>query len=200
MTPSSTRLVLASASSARRAVLTDAGVPFEALSADVDEAALKETLAHETTETLSLALAEAKARCIAKAHPDALVIGADQILDLDGTRFDKPADPKEARRHLMVFRGRTHRLVSALAIVEGETVVWTHVGEARLTMRDFSDDFLDAYLAASGPEILESVGVYRLEGRGAQLFDRIEGDYFTVLGLPLLPLLGFLRIHGVLNR
>ena len=134
-------------------------------------------------------------------RPDDLVIGADQILECDGIWFDKPADRAAAAETLKRLRGRTHRLVSAISVLGGgRGAPWRHRGEARLTMRSFSDRFLARYLDAVGDEVTTSVGAYRLEGRGAQLFTRIEGDYFTVLGLPLLPLLAFLRGGGHLDR
>lgn len=190
-------LILASASSARRALLAGTGLAFETIPADLDESRLKADLVDSDTETVALSLSEAKAKAISKTRPEALVIGADQILDCEGRRFDKPRDPDEAKRHLLTFRGKTHRLVSGLCLARGGEIVWRHVAVAHLTMRSFSNDFLEDYLARSGPEILESVGVYRLEGLGVHLFDHIDGDYFTILGLPLLPLLAALRTQGV---
>jgi septum formation protein len=151
-------------------------------------------------EDVALALADSKARAVSARRPGAIVVGADQILECEGRWFDKPATVEEAARHLRALRGRTHRLVSAVVAVRDGERRWRHAAEARLTMRDFSDRFLEDYLARSGPAILESVGAYRLEGLGAQLFARIEGDYFTILGLPLLPLLDFLRGERALPR
>ena len=149
------------------------------------------------------ALAEAKARDVAEKlvagnQPDAVVIGADQILECDGQWFDKPPDQKAAAQTLRTLRGRTHRLVSAVAVFRGAQCVWRYLEAPSLEMRNFSDGFLERYMDTAGPEILESVGAYRLEGSGAQLFSRIDGDYFTILGLPLLALLAFLREADVL--
>jgi septum formation protein len=193
------RLVLASGSSARAALLKGAGLDFDIQPAAVDEAAIKAGVADLPTEDLALCLAEAKAITVSLARPGDRVIGADQILDQAGRRYDKPRDAAEAKAHLKILRGREHRLVNGLCVARNGEIVWRHVAVARLTMRAFSDDFLDTYISGSGPEILESVGAYRLEGPGVQLFSRIDGDYFTVLGLPLPPLLDFLRAEGVLS-
>ena len=142
-------------------------------------------------------LAELKARRMAQRAPDALVIGADQLLVCEDRWFDKPASIEGAREQLRALRGRTHVLATAVLCQGGDKRLWHHVAQPRLTMRSFSDAFLDAYLAAEGAAVMGCVGAYRLEGAGAQLFDKVEGDQFAVLGLPLLPLLGFLRQHGV---
>ncbi len=194
-------LVLASASAARRAVLAAAGLSFTAEAAAVDEAAIKESARAEgvPAEEAATMLAEAKARRVAgRARDGALVIGADQILVRGGAWFDKPADTAAARAQLLALRGETHELATALVCWRGGGRVWGHVATPRLTMRAFSDAFLDAYLAAEGEAVLSSVGAYRLEGLGAHLFAAVEGEHAAVLGLPLLPLLGFLRGHGVL--
>jgi septum formation protein len=196
------RLVLASASAARRTVLAAAGLRFTAEAAAVDEAAIKESARAEglsAGETAAM-LAEAKASRVARraAGDDALVIGADQILVCDGAWFDKPADMAAARAQLRALRGKTHALETALVCWRGGERVWGIVEAPRLTMRAFSDPFLDAYLEAEGEAALSSVGGYRLEGLGAHLFAAVAGDHAAVLGLPLLPLLGFLRGHGVL--
>jgi septum formation protein len=195
-------LILASASKARRAVLEGAGLRFETRVAGVDEAAIKEAAQAEgiPPDDAALMLADAKAERVAAQAPDALVIGADQLLVCDGAWFDKPTDMTAARAHLQRLRGRRHELVTALVCHRAGQRIWQHVAKPRLTMRDFSDAFLEAYLAAEGEALLSSVGAYRLEGHGAQLFDRIEGDQPAILGMPLLPLLGFLRQHGVLLR
>ena len=151
-------------------------------------------------ETVAASLARAKADEVRKRHAHALVIGADQIIECEGKWFDKPQDRDSAAKTLRTLRGRTHRLISAVAAYQGEECIWWHLETASLTMREFSDAFLERYIDDAGPGILESVGAYRLEQMGAQLFTRIEGDYFTVLGLPLLPLLGFLRHAGVLEE
>ena len=197
-------LVLASASAARRAVLAAAGLSFTAEAAAVDEAAIKESARAEGLPPgeAAMVLAEAKARRVAARRrapgDDALVIGADQILVCDGAWFDKPADAAAARAQILALRGKTHELATALVCWRGGERVWGHVETPRLTMRAFSDAFLDAYLEAEGEAVLSSVGGYRLEGLGAHLFAAVRGEHAAVLGLPLLPLLGFLRGHGVL--
>jgi septum formation protein len=193
-------VVLASKSAARAAMLRGAGVAFVADSADVDEAPVRDALQRNNadTATAAIALAELKATEVAARHPGALVIGADQILDCDGTWFDKPSDMAEARVHLMALRGRDHRQFSGVCLVRDGVTLWTHADLAVLTMRSFSDDFLHGHLAATGDAVLSCVGAYQLEGLGAQLFSAVEGDYFTVLGMPLLPLLDVLRGHGVI--
>ena len=193
-------IILASASKARRAVLEGAGLRFETRVAGVDEEAIKQAAQAEgiSADEAALILADAKAARVARAAPDALVIGADQLLVCEGAWFDKPPDMAAARTHLQRLRARQHELVTALVCHRGGQRIWQHVAKPRLTMRDFSDAFLEAYLAAEAEALLSSVGAYRLEGHGAQLFDRIEGDQPAILGMPLLPLLGFLRQHGVL--
>ncbi|WP_245214996.1 Maf family nucleotide pyrophosphatase [Pararoseomonas indoligenes] len=195
-------LILASASSARRAVLDAAGLRFEAIAAAVDEASIKESARAEgfPPEDTALMLAEAKARRVAARRPEALVIGCDQMLVLEDRWFDKPESVEAARGHLEALRGKEHRLVTAVLCWRGGQRIWQHVAQPRLAMRAVSDTFIDAYLAAEGGRVTESVGAYRLEGPGVQLFDRVEGEHAAVLGLPLLPLLGFLRQHGVLLR
>lgn len=194
------RILLASASAARQSMLAQAGVDCTAVPAHIDEAGLKAALKAEgaTVETVAESLAEMKAIRITRANRDALVIGADQILDCQGVWFDKPQDRDHARAHLMALRGRRHRLISAAVVFKGGERIWSHCAQARLTMRTFSDDFIDHYLDRVGRAALSSVGAYQLEGLGAQLFDEVEGDFFTILGLPLLPLLGFLRDHRIL--
>jgi septum formation protein len=193
-------LILASASPARAALLRQAGVPFVAHPSRVDEAAVKAALLAEGAGPRDIAdhLAELKALRLATRHPDALILGSDQVLALGDQLFDKPADIGEARAQLRDLAGRTHLLLSAAVIVEGGRPVWRHVGQARLTMRSFSDDFLDDHLHRLGNGILTTVGAYKIEDGGTQLFDRIEGDYFSILGLPLLPVLAFLRTRGVI--
>jgi septum formation protein len=193
-------IVLASASRARRALLLGAGVDILVDAAAIDEAAVKESLvaagagAAEIAETL----AELKAKRVSPRHTGKLVIGADQVLDCEGRIFDKPADLGAAGDQLRALRGRKHRLVSSAVALRDHVRLWHHTGQATLTMRDFSESFLDKYLEAIGAQACESVGAYQLEGRGAQLFAQIAGDYFTILGLPLLPLLDFLRHQGEL--
>jgi septum formation protein len=195
------KLVLASGSRSRRQMLEAAGLTFTVAPADLDERAVRETLsANDTTvEPADVAevLARAKAETVSRAHPGAIVIGADQILALGDEIFEKPAGLDGARSHLAKLRGRTHQLHSAVVLAEAGEVVWAHIDTASLTMRAFSPAFLDDYLVRAGLAVCESVGAYQLEGLGVQLFERIEGDYFTILGLPLVPLLGELRLRKV---
>ena len=193
-------LILATASQARRAVLAAAGLRFTAEAAAVDEAAIKEGARAEGIPPgeAAMLLAEAKAQRIARRQPEALVIGADQLLVCEGRWFDKPPDMAAARAQLLALRGRPHELMTAMVCWRGGQRVWQHLARPRLTMRGFSEAFLDAYLALEGEAVLGSVGAYRLEGPGVQLFDAVEGEHSAILGLPLLPLLGFLRQHGVL--
>ena len=194
------RLVLASASAARRGLLEAAGLRFEARAAAVDEAALKESARAEGLgpEDATLLLADAKARRLGDRDPEALVIGADQILVCEERWFDKPADVAAAREQLRALRGREHRLATAVACWRHGARAWHHVAVPRLVMRAFSDAFLEAYLDLEGERVTASVGAYRLEGPGAHLFARVDGEHSAILGLPLLALLGFLRQHGVL--
>jgi len=190
-------IVLASGSATRRQLLERAGLDFIVDTAPVDEAAVKRAF---TDPVLAAeALAELKAVRVSPRHPGALVIGADQMLDCDGAWFDKPDDAAAARLQLATLRGHRHRLTSAVAVIQDGRCLWRHTEAADLTMRPFSDAFLESYLAAAGPAVLGAVGAYHLEGLGAQLFSAVIGDYFTILGLPLLPLLGFLRDHGELG-
>lgn len=196
-----TSLVLASTSASRQAMLTAAGVPFEALAPMVDEAELKRALAAEGTDARGVAdaLAEAKAVKISRKLPGVLVLGSDSVVALDdGTMIDKAPDRETLTAQLRSLRGRTHRLVSAAVVAENGTPVWRFVGVAKLTMRNFSDAFLDAYLDACGDVLLGSVGGYHIEGRGAQLFARVDGDQFTIRGLPLLAVLDYLRTRNVM--
>ena len=194
-------LLLASASETRARLLRDAGVAVVQQPANVDEAALKAThRAHgSSAEASALALAEAKAMEVAARYPGALVIGADQLLVSGSAWLDKPATREGARTTLEALRGQTHRLVSGVAVARDRLIEWRHVEVARLTMRAYSDDFIDWYLDHAEALALQVVGACRLEGLGAQALERVDGDYFTVLGLPLLPLLQFLRGRDVLR-
>lgn len=194
------QLVLASASAARAAILRAAGVAFAVDPANIDESSIKQQRRGlgDAALACALALAEAKARAVARRSPKALAIGADQLLAAGGEWFDKPRDAAEARSQLQALRGRTHVLATAACVVRDGDLLWRATSAPELTMRPFSDKFLDAYLAAEGESILSSVGAYRLEARGVQLFSRINGDHFAVLGLPLIELLDFLRGCGVL--
>jgi len=193
-------LVLASRSAARRALLEAAGVPIELCPADLDERALEATASTQEPAAIAALLAREKASFAAKGHPGRLVLGADQTLALGTKRFSKPADRLAARAQLKALRGRTHELHAAVALVQDGAVVFECVETARLTMRSFSDAFLDRYLETLGAGALTSVGGYQLEGLGIQLFEHIDGDYFTILGLPLLRALDFLRQRGCLAR
>lgn len=193
-------LVLASGSATRAALLHAAGVAFEAVRPGVDEEAAKRSLLAEGVRPREVAdaLAELKARRVSRARPDELVLGADQTLELDGALMSKPADLEAARAQLLLLRGRTHLLHSALVAARGGEPVWRELKTARLQVRDFSDVFLDDYLLREDAAVLQSVGGYRVEGLGAQLFSRVEGDQPTVMGLPLTGLLDLLRRHGEL--
>ncbi|MGE5475289.1 MAG: Maf family protein [Bacteroidales bacterium] len=194
-------IVLASGSATRRAMLENAGVAFVVDTAPVDEAAVKDAMRAETDNPARVAevLAELKATRVSARHPGAIVIGADQMLECGRVWFDKPADRAGARAQLLALRDHTHRLVSSVVAVRDGQRLWHHTDQARLTMRRFSDAFLDSYLEQAGDAVLSSVGAYQLEGLGAQLFMAVEGDHFTILGLPLLALLDFLRENGELT-
>jgi septum formation protein len=193
-------MILASGSAIRAQLLHQAGVAFEQIAARVDEDAIKQSLKADGAplERVPEVLAEMKALRVSANHPAALVLGADQILAFDGAVVSKSENLDQARVLLKRLRGREHRLIGAAVLAKGGSPVWRHTGAAQLWLRDFSDGFLEEYLAAEGEAALSSVGCYRLEGPGAQLFTRIEGDYFSILGLPLLPLLAALREHGVI--
>jgi septum formation protein len=188
-------IVLASTSAVRARILTAAGVAFTAVSPNVDEAEAKTRLRGGSPAVIAEHLAQAKALAVS-ATGDDLVIGADQTLDLDGALIDKAADLTEARAHLMRLRGRRHTLHAAVALARGGRILWQGMSAPVLTMRAFSDAYLDRYLVECGPAVLSSVGCYHLEGRGAQLFEAVDGDYFAVLGLPLLGLMEALRQAG----
>lgn len=192
-------LVLASQSAIRRKLLENAGLTVETLPARVDEDEIKLAMRQEgaSVEDAAIKLAEAKARRVAEKIPQAIVLGCDQMLDCGGVWFDKPPDRAHAAAHLRALSGKTHRLVSAVVAYRNTVRVWHHVDSAKLAVRPLSDAFIESYLDQAGEAALGGVGAYQLEGLGAQLFTRVEGDYFTVLGLPLLPLLGFLRANGV---
>jgi len=193
-------LILASASNVRARLLREAGVQFGVRPPDLDEDEEKSTLRQQGVphKDFAAALAEAKALNVSAAIPQALVLGCDQTLLCADRLFDKPRDTAEARENLAFLRGKTHQLICGAVLAENGKPVWRHVERADLTMRAFSDVFLDAYIKNEGSLILSSVGCYQLEGRGAQLFETVKGDYFTVLGLPLIPLLAVLRERGLL--
>lgn len=192
-------LILASQSASRRAILEAAGVPFEAVAANVDEDAAKASLRDLKPRDLADALAELKALRVSASHPADLVLGSDSLVVLDdGAILDKPRDRDEAAGHLARMSGKRHDLVSAAVIAEGGRAVWRHVDVARMFVRPLSYTFIDWYLRQEWPAISGCVGCYRIEGPGAQVFEKIEGSQFTVLGMPLLPLLEYLRTRGVL--
>ena len=193
-------LVLASRSTVRRSLLEAAGVPVEICPADIDERGVEAGAPLQAPVAIAALLAREKAAVIAGRNRGRLVLGADQTLSLDGRRFTKPVDQTAARAQLRALSGRSHELYSAIAFVRDDAVLFEHVGVARLTMRALSDRFLDDYLDAVGETVTASVGAYQLEGFGIQLFERLDGDYFTVLGLPLLTALDFLRRHGCLAQ
>jgi len=197
--PGAPELWLASASPTRAEMLRRAGVDAGIEAAMIDEDEVKSALRAERADAASVAetLAELKATRVARRHAGALVIGADQMLVCDDRWFDKPESRDGAREQLRALRGRRHELVAAVCVVRDGTRLWHHCDRASLWMRDFSDSFLALYLDAAGEDCTNTVGAYRLEGLGVQLFARIEGDHFTILGLPLLPLLDYLRNHGV---
>jgi len=191
-------LVLASRSAARRTLLAAAGVTVELRPADLDERGLEADVVSQAPAAIAAFLAREKASFVSRLQPGRLVLGADQMLALGTDRFAKPVDRATARAQLRVLCGRTHELHSAIAFVQDETVLFEHVDTARLTMRSFSDRFLELYLDTVGSAVTATVGAYQVEGPGIQLFERIDGDYFTVLGLPLMVALDFLRRHGCL--
>jgi septum formation protein len=193
-------LVLASKSAARRTLLETAGVPIEICPADIDERGIEARAPLQAPGAIAALLAREKAIVVGQSRRGRLILGADQTLSLDGVRFDKPADRAAARVQLKTLSGRSHELYSAIAFVQDGEVLFEHVGVAQLTMRAVSDGFLDDYLDAVGDATTASVGAYQLEGLGSQLFERIDGDYFTVLGLPLITALDFLRRQGCLAQ
>ncbi len=193
-------LVLASRSKVRRTLLEGAGILIDVCPADLDERRLEGDAASQAPGAIAAHLAREKARAVAISHPGRLTLGADQTLALGAERFSKPTDIAAARAQLRALSGRTHELHSAIAFVESGAVVFDYVGVARLTMRTFSEKFLDLYLKTAGVAATVSVGGYQLESLGIQLFERVDGDYFTVLGLPLLQALEFLRQRGCLAK
>ena len=190
-------LILASSSPIRRAMLEQAGIAFSAIAPSIDETVEKSR--KSAPEDVAAALAEAKAVTVSATSPDEWVIGSDSVVSVDGRIFDKPADRAEAAEHLRLFSGKTMQLTSSVALARGAKVGWSFTDQASLQVRQLSEAFIHSYLDAEWPDVGYCVGVFRLEGRGVQLFDSIEGSYFTILGMPLLPLLGALRERGVLK-
>ena len=191
-------LVLASRSKVRQKLLVAAGVPIEVCPADIDERAAELAAPSQQSAAVATFLSREKAMSVELSNPGRLVLGADQLLALDDKRFSKPGDRAHARAQLLALSGRTHTLYSAIAFVRNATVLFEHVSTARMTMRTLSDRFLEYYLDVAGSAATESVGAYQLEGLGIQLFERVDGEYFTVLGLPLMAVLDFLRQDGFL--
>ncbi|MES2433199.1 MAG: Maf family nucleotide pyrophosphatase [Pseudomonadota bacterium] len=191
-------LLLASASPIRLQLLRNAGLEVTAQAARIDEDAIRHALLAEaaTPRDIADALAEMKARKHGEKNPDALVLGCDQILAFKGRVFGKSETPEEALRQLTEFRGQTHQLISALVLYDSGKSIWRHLSEAKLTMRNLSDSYLDDYIRRNWPSLRQAVGGYKLEEEGIRLFSAIEGDYFTILGLPLLPLIGYLGSRG----
>jgi septum formation protein len=198
MNTTNRRIILASASEIRAKMLSNAGLSVEIMTASIDEEAIRLGLQAENTSPRDQVdiLAEAKARKISDRNADALVIGSDQILELDGKVFAKPANLDEARDQLLALKGQTHKLLSAVVVYENGQPLWRHIGQVRLTMNEISSDYLESYLTRNWSSIRHAVGCYKLEEEGVRLFSRIEGDYFTVLGLPLIELLTWLGIRG----
>ncbi len=193
-------LLLASKSASRRAILESAGIPIDIEPADVDERGIELRAGFDDPGSVAALLAREKAKAVSAKHPGRLVLGADQTLALGQRRFSKAPDRAAAREQIAVLRGNTHTLHSAVTVVRDGAVLFEDVDVAHLAMRPFSDAFLDSYLDTIGDEALSSVGGYQLEGIGIQLFERVDGDHFTVLGLPLLPLLDWLRQSGMLSK
>ncbi|MFO1201785.1 MAG: nucleoside triphosphate pyrophosphatase [Tabrizicola sp.] len=195
-------LILASTSPTRLNMLRAAGLDITAVAPRVDEATIRDALVAEGAHPRDIAdaLAEMKARKVAEKHPDALVLGCDQVLALDRVTFAKPETPDDARAQLRTLRGKTHKLLSAAVVYENVEPVWRHVSEARLTMHDVSDAYLDDYIQRNWASIRHSVGCYKIEEEGVRLFSAIQGDHFTILGLPLLPLLAWMGTRGMIAR
>jgi len=195
------RLILASGSAIRAQIMDGAALDYEVISKPVDEAAIKESMLAESARLRDIAdaLAEAKAMRVSRQE-QGFVIGADQIMVMDNTLFDKPPTIEAARERLKFMRGKTHKLMGAVVVCENGKAVWRHLAVTTLTMRDFSDAFLERYIEMEGESLTRSVGAYRFEGPGAHLFSKVEGDFFSILGLPLLPLLHYLRTRGVVPK
>lgn len=196
------QIILASGSQIRRELLQNAGVAVDVVSARVDEDSVKMAMEAEQAPPRDIAdaLAEMKAQKVSGKHPDALVLGCDQVLSFEGRILSKPGKPQEARAQLEMLRGKRHQLLSAAVICENGQPLWRHVGTVRMEMRAFSDKYLDDYIERNWDSIRHSVGAYKLEEEGVRLFNQIQGDYFTVLGLPLLELLSFLMQSGELQE
>lgn len=195
-------IILASRSPTRQKLLKNAGIPFEVVAPSIDEAALQESLSSEGlgVRDMADALAEFKAQSISIRKPGVLVLGSDQTMALDGAFLTKTPDRAAAQKKLMHLRGNTHHLYSAAVICENGRALWRVVGQAKLTMRNFSDEFLEDYLDREFENVSHSLGAYHYEGQGVQLFEKVEGDYFTILGMPLLQIISYLRVRGILKE
>lgn len=193
------RLILASASPFRKALLENAGLSFDVEPAQIDERAVEETLGDLGPEDVASVLAEAKAQDVSSRNPGAIVIGSDQTLSLGEEILHKATTMDEARRRLLALSGKTHELNSAIVLAKDGETIWRHISIAQMTMRDLDPGFVGRHLSNVGDRVLSSVGAYQFEGEGIQLFDRIDGDYFTIIGLPLLPLLAQLRALGAID-
>ena len=191
-------IILASTSKIRGKILSAAGIKFSVLNSELDEEKAKNSLTEFSPRKISLELARLKSEKVSKQHPEAMTIGADQVLGFENQIFNKSVSRADAENQLLMLRNATHTLYSAVSCAIAGAEVWSHCSEARLSMRDFTPEFLTSYLDGSPPDYLSSVGAYKLEETGIQLFEKIEGDYFTILGLPILPLLGFLRQRGII--
>lgn len=191
-------IILASTSKIRGKILSDAGIQFSVLNSELDEEKAKDSLTDLSPREISLELARLKSEKTSRQHPRAMTIGADQVLGIKNQVFNKPVSRADAEKQLLMLRNATHTLYSAVSCAIGGAEVWNHCSEARLTMRDFTREFLSSYLDGSPADYLSSVGAYKLEETGIQLFEKIDGDYFAILGLPVLPLLGFLRQRGII--
>ena len=191
-------IILASTSKIRGKILSAAGIEFSVLNSELDEEKAKKLITEFSPRKISLELARLKAEKISRLHPKVMTIGADQVLGFKDQIFNKPVSRADVESQLSMLRNATHTLYSAVSCAVAGTEVWNHCSEARLTMRDFTPEFLSSYLDGSTADYLSSVGAYKLEEIGIQLFEKIEGDYFTILGLPILPLLGFLRQRGII--
>lgn len=198
----SEQIVLASGSAIRAQMLENANVPFSVRKVPVDEVTIRDSLVAENTKPRDIAdtLAEMKARRAGQKQPDAMVVGCDQILDLDGEIFAKPTDREQARQQLTQLRGKQHRLHSAAVIYQNGGPIWRHVSEVKLTMHPLSDRYLETYLDRNWPRVATSVGAYQIESEGIRLFSRIDGDHFAILGLPLTQLLSFLALRGIIDQ
>jgi len=195
---SRSQIILASTSITRRKMLEDAGARLIIKAPEIDEDVVKQSIAGSDPADIAMILAQAKAMSVSEANRSAIVVAADQVLSLGDRIFNKPKNREEARDQLLDLRGQRHVLTSAVACAIDGNVIWSHDDEAQLVMREFSNEFLGAYLAALDDQVFDSVGGYKLEGLGSQLFEAVEGDFFTILGLPLLPLLEFLRSQNVM--